>query len=174
MRFIDVELNGTVVRAALNDDLAPKTCQAIWDALPFEGRAVHAQVSGDMFRMLDYAPIGDLAVESGVSFQHPGQIIYFPGIKEIAFCLVAEIMDEEQSGFNVALVALPIDREANRMRCHPRHRFPPSRSRKESGFSPSTSWASAFLRKALQSPSKRASGVIEAALHGPLMQPLSP
>jgi len=87
MRFIDVDLDGTVVRAALNDDLAPTTCRAIWDALPFEGRAVHAQVSGDMFRMLDDAPVGDLPVESGVSFQHPGQIIYYPGIKEIAFCM---------------------------------------------------------------------------------------
>jgi hypothetical protein len=86
MRFIEIDLNGTVVRASLNDDLAPRTCQAIWDALPFEGRAVHAQISGDMFRMLDHAPIPDLAVESGVSFQHPGQVIYYPGIKEIAFC----------------------------------------------------------------------------------------
>src|SRR3954471_20191457 len=86
MRFIEVDLNGTVVRALLNEDLAPDTCQAIWDALPFEGRAVHAQISGDMFRMLDHAPIPDLAVESGVSFQHPGQIVYYPGIKEIAFC----------------------------------------------------------------------------------------
>jgi hypothetical protein len=86
VRFIEIDLNGTVVRAQLNDDLAPKTCQAIWDALPFEGRAVHAQISGDMFRMLDHAPIPDLAVESGVSFQHPGQVVYYPGIKEIAFC----------------------------------------------------------------------------------------
>jgi hypothetical protein len=87
MHFIDVDLNGTVVRAQLNDDLAPKTCQAIWDALPFEGRAVHAQISGDMFRMLDHAPIPDMAVESDISFQHPGQIVYYPGIKEIAFCM---------------------------------------------------------------------------------------
>ena len=86
MRFIEIDLNGTVVRALLNDDLAPKTCQAIWDALPFEGRAVHAQISGDMFRMLDHAPVPDVTVESGVSFQHPGQVIYYPGIKEIAFC----------------------------------------------------------------------------------------
>ena len=55
--------------------------------MPFEGRAVHAQISGDMFRMLDHAPIPDMAVESGVSFQHPGQIVYYPGIKEIAFAL---------------------------------------------------------------------------------------
>lgn len=87
MRFIDVDLNGTAVRAALNDDLAPRTCQAIWEALPFEGRAVHAQISGDMFRMLDRAPVGELAVESGAAFQHPGQIVYFPPIKEIAFCM---------------------------------------------------------------------------------------
>lgn len=86
MRFIEVDLNGTVVRALLNDGLAPKTCQAIWDALPFEGRGVHAQISGDMFRMLEHTPIGDMAVESGIAFQHPGQIVYYPGIKEIAFC----------------------------------------------------------------------------------------
>jgi hypothetical protein len=87
MRFIDIELDGTVVRARLNDDLAPKTAQAIWDALPFEGRAVHAQTSGDMFRMLDPVPIGDVPVESGNTFNSPGQAVYYPPIKEIAFCM---------------------------------------------------------------------------------------
>lgn len=87
MRFIDVDLDGTVVRAQLNDAGAPKTTEAVWAALPFEGTAVHAQLSGDMFRMLDHAPLpDDLEVESRQTYQHPGSVIYLPLIKEIAFC----------------------------------------------------------------------------------------
>jgi hypothetical protein len=87
MRFIEIELEGTVCRAQLNDDLAPKTCDAIWTALPFEGRAVHAQISGDMFRMLDLAPVPELELESAQYFQHPGSVVFYPPIKEIAFCI---------------------------------------------------------------------------------------
>ncbi len=67
MKFLEIDLDGTVVRARLNEENAPKTCQAIWDALPFEGRAVHAQISGEMFRMLDETPVGDLEIESRVT-----------------------------------------------------------------------------------------------------------
>jgi hypothetical protein len=87
MRFMEIELDGVMCRARLNDDKAPKTCQAVWDALPFEGRAVHAQVSGDMFRMLDHTPVGELEIESATFFQHPGSVVYYPPIKEIAFCV---------------------------------------------------------------------------------------
>lgn len=87
MRFIDIDLDGTVVRAQLNETGAPKTTEAVWTALPFEGSAVHAQLSGDMFRMLDHAPLPDsLEVESRQTYQHPGSVIYLPLIKEIAFC----------------------------------------------------------------------------------------
>ena len=87
MRFIDIDLDGTVVRAQLNEKGAPKTTEALWGALPFEGTAVHAQLSGDMFRMLDHAPLPDtLEVESRQTYQHPGSVIYLPLIKEIAFC----------------------------------------------------------------------------------------
>lgn len=87
MRFMEIELDGTVVRARLNDD-APKTAQAIWDALPFGGKAVHAQVSGEMFRMLDNAPVAaDLEIEAAVKHQYPGMIVYLPRIQEIAFCV---------------------------------------------------------------------------------------
>jgi hypothetical protein len=87
MRFIDIDLDGTVVRARLNDDLAANTCEAIWSALPFGGQAVHAQVSGEMFRMLDPVPIDDLDFESAEYFQHPGSVVYYPPIKELAFCV---------------------------------------------------------------------------------------
>ncbi|HZP95586.1 MAG TPA: DUF3830 family protein [Candidatus Limnocylindria bacterium] len=87
MRFMDIELDGVTVRAQLNDTGAPKTAEALWNALPFEGTAVHAQLSGDMFRMLDHAPLPDtLEVESRQTYQHPGSVIYHPTIKEIAFC----------------------------------------------------------------------------------------
>jgi len=86
-KFIEIELDGVVCRARLNEEKAPKTCQAVWDALPFGGRAVHAQVSGDMFRMLDEAPVGELEFESVGYFQHPGSVVFYPPIKEIAFCV---------------------------------------------------------------------------------------
>lgn len=86
MRFIEIELDGKPVRAMLNED-APTTVNAIWDALPFEGRAVHAQIAGEMFRMLDPTPVGELALERGQSYQAPGEVVYYPPIKEIAICL---------------------------------------------------------------------------------------
>lgn len=87
MRFLEVDLDGTVVRALLNEKGAPKTCEAIWNSLPFEGRAIHAIASGDMFRMLDKAPMPkDLEIESQNTFQRPGAVVYLPAIQEIAFC----------------------------------------------------------------------------------------
>jgi hypothetical protein len=86
MRFIEIELDGKSVRALLNEDAAV-TANAIWDALPFEGRAVYAQIAGEMFRMLDHAPLGGLALEAGQSYQAPGEVVYYPPIKEIAICL---------------------------------------------------------------------------------------
>ncbi len=86
MRFIDIVLDGKAVRAKLNEDV-PKTANAIWEALPFEGRAVHAQIAGEMFRMLDQAPVGELTVEGGQSYQAPGEVVFYPPIKEIAICL---------------------------------------------------------------------------------------
>ena len=87
MRFMEIDLDGSVVRARLNEDRAPQTCQAIWDVLPFGGRAVHAQISGDMFRMIEGVPVGDLPLESPEYSQHPGQLVFYPPIKEIAFCV---------------------------------------------------------------------------------------
>lgn len=87
MRFLDIDLDGLVVRALLNEAGAPKTSDAVWTSLPFEGKAVHAQVSGQMFRMLEPAPVSDdILIESGEYFQHPGSVIFYPPIKEIAFC----------------------------------------------------------------------------------------
>lgn len=86
-KFIEIDLDGAVVRAKLNEEGAPKTSEAIWNALPFEGQAVHAQLSGEMFRMLDHTPVGDLEIEASTSHQSPGTMVFFPPLKEIAFCV---------------------------------------------------------------------------------------
>lgn len=93
-----MDLNGNVVRAALNEVGAPQTCEAVWKALPFEGTAVHAQISGQMFRMLEPAPVPDLALENREYFQHPGELVFYPPIKEIAFC-VGEARFSATQGF---------------------------------------------------------------------------
>jgi hypothetical protein len=86
VRFVEIDVNGTVVRFRMNDDLAPKLSDAFWAALPFEGTAVHAQLSGDMFRMLEHIPVDIDEVESPVAYQHPGSVVYCPPAREIAFC----------------------------------------------------------------------------------------
>ncbi len=44
-RYLTITLTkaGVSVRARLLDDLAPRTCAAVWDALPQEGDAFHAK-----------------------------------------------------------------------------------------------------------------------------------
>ena len=87
MRFIEIDLDGHTVRAALNDETAPKTSEAIWNALPFSGTAVHAQISGQMFRMLEPAPVAELEIENREYFQFPGEVVFYPPIREVALCV---------------------------------------------------------------------------------------
>src|SRR5436305_5575654 len=81
-------LGGTVFHARLLEERSPKTAQAIWEALPFGGRAVHAQISGEMFRMLEHTPVAIDQTEpgTGTGFQYPGELVYYAPIKEIAIC----------------------------------------------------------------------------------------
>jgi hypothetical protein len=105
MAFIDIEVDGLVVRASLNEQAAPQTSKAVWEALPFEGRAVHAQISGDMFRMLEPAPVGELPVESETYTQHPGSVVFFPPICEIAFCVGRAQFSAQQGHYAVTPLA---------------------------------------------------------------------
>jgi hypothetical protein len=102
MRFIEIDLGGDVVRAALNDEGAPNTSEAVWSALPFAGKAVHAQVSGQMFRMLDETPVAkDLPIESGEYYHNPGQLIYYPNIREIAFSAGESMFAASENDFQL-------------------------------------------------------------------------
>ncbi len=88
VKWLEMELDGTVFHARLLEERAPKTTQTIWDALPFGGRAVHAQLSGEMFRMFEHTPVDLDATEAGTGtgFQWPGELVYYAPIKEIAIC----------------------------------------------------------------------------------------
>jgi hypothetical protein len=81
---MEIVLGDEVFHATLFEETAPKTAAAVLRALPFEGRAVHAQLSGDMFRMFEHAPIPIEDMENRQAFQAPGEIVYYPPIKEIA------------------------------------------------------------------------------------------
>ncbi len=84
MARMEIVLGDEVFHATLFEETAPKTAAAVLRALPFEGRAVHAQLSGDMFRMFEHAPIPIEETENRQAFQAPGEIVYYPPIKEIA------------------------------------------------------------------------------------------
>jgi hypothetical protein len=43
---MEIVLGDEVFHATLSEEAAPKTVAAVLKALPFEGRAVHAQLSG--------------------------------------------------------------------------------------------------------------------------------
>lgn len=106
MKFIDIDLDGLVVRAQLNEAGAPQTTQAVWDALPFGGRAAHAQISGDMFRMLEPTPVPeDLALENPETYQFPGELVFYPPIREIAFCLNEAMFSATDRPFQLTRLA---------------------------------------------------------------------
>jgi hypothetical protein len=65
--------------ARFESALAPKTCKAFREQLPFESRIVHVRWSGEAVWM----PLGDLdfgvAHENPTSYPAPGQVLLYPG-----------------------------------------------------------------------------------------------
>ncbi len=86
MKFIDIDLDGRIFRARLLEERSPDAVEALWRALPFEGRAAHGQWSGEVFRMLEHAPIDETPRDRGVGFQYPGLVVLEPNAREIAIC----------------------------------------------------------------------------------------
>jgi hypothetical protein len=89
-RRIEIELDGVVVTARLLEERAPKTCDLMWQALPYEDRVTHAKWSGAMFHTntpIDL-PAGDggypFGMEAPCAFQAPGEVVYFRPAKEFA------------------------------------------------------------------------------------------
>ncbi len=82
-RRIEVELAGTRAIVALLDDLAPKTCHALWKALPVTDKAVQVKWSGDAWRTEGDHPLVDV-VENEGQVLSAGDLIFYPRMKKIA------------------------------------------------------------------------------------------
>jgi hypothetical protein len=64
--------------AELLDQAAPKTCEAVWKALPLEGSAFHAKrAHNEVYTLV--APFADreVGVENATIFPIPGDVVYF-------------------------------------------------------------------------------------------------
>lgn len=65
--------------ARFEEALAPRTCAAFRERLPFEGKAVHVRWSGEAV----WLPLGDFAFgvgpENHTSYPAPGQVLLYPG-----------------------------------------------------------------------------------------------
>jgi uncharacterized protein DUF3830 len=65
--------------ARLEEELAPRTCAAFRQLLPFEQKLIHVRWSGESC----WIPMGDLATDFGfenhTSHPAPGQILWYPG-----------------------------------------------------------------------------------------------
>jgi hypothetical protein len=97
-RFVEIEFLGTGVvgRAELFDDAAPLTCQAVWDALPASGQAIHAIYSGTVAALLlDDTSVGaGIGEENATSLLATGDLVfthYDPGKRHGHAFAVSEI-----------------------------------------------------------------------------------
>ncbi|HSE94785.1 MAG TPA: DUF3830 family protein [Methylomirabilota bacterium] len=89
-RRIEIELDGVVVTARLLEERAPRTCEAMWHALPYEDRVTHAKWSGAMFHTNTPVLLGTWdgryphGIEGRCAFQAPGEMVYYEPAKEFA------------------------------------------------------------------------------------------
>lgn len=79
MRNLLIEIGGEEFLAALHDDIAGRTCNAILDNLPIEGKVVHAKWSGEaVWLSLANSPI-TLDFENQTSYPSKGELLFYPG-----------------------------------------------------------------------------------------------
>jgi hypothetical protein len=90
VRRIEIELDGVVVTARVLDERAPRTCAAMWEALPYQDRVTHAKWSGSMFHTNTPIELGvwdgryPQGIEGRCAFQAPGEVVYYEPAKEFA------------------------------------------------------------------------------------------
>jgi hypothetical protein len=85
-RRLTLEMGGESFGAVLLDHLAPKTCQAFWELLPYGGNMIHCAWFGHAAFYLDRVPLVDkLGHELENRFQRlaPGDMIWDPYIEEV-------------------------------------------------------------------------------------------
>ena len=79
MTKLKVAAGPFVFEARLETELAPLTCKAFLERLPFESTIVHVRWSGEGV----WIPLGDyqfnVGYENATSYPAPGQVILYPG-----------------------------------------------------------------------------------------------
>ena len=84
MKTLQVELEGLTLTGELLDAKAPKTCQAVWDALPLQGQATNTVWSGNMLGL--WVSIPEPPQDENVSvLQFLGDILLLRGGKGLGF-----------------------------------------------------------------------------------------
>jgi hypothetical protein len=84
VKTLRIAFEGLTLTGHLFEDKAPKTCQALWDALPLEGSVTNVTWSGNMLRL--WVKIPEPAEAENVSeLQHPGDILFVPGWNGLRF-----------------------------------------------------------------------------------------
>ena len=79
-RYIEVTLKkrGVSCVAQLLDDLAPKTCEAVWKALPQEGDAFHAKyANNEVYTLVPPFASTEIGLENPTTLPIPGDLLYF-------------------------------------------------------------------------------------------------
>jgi len=77
--MLRLTIGRSVFRARLETELAPRTCRAVRELLPYTAKIIHARWSGEAL----WIPGGDarleLDYENNTSHPAPGQILLYPG-----------------------------------------------------------------------------------------------
>ena len=79
-RYMEITLRkrGVACVAALLDDQAPRTCRAVWEALPQEGDVYHAKyASNEFYALVPAFPDEPLGIENGSIVPARGDVGYF-------------------------------------------------------------------------------------------------
>ena len=84
MKTLRIVFENVTLTGELFEDKAPKTCQALWDALPLEGSVTNVTWSGNMLRLWVKIPEPREA-ENVSELQYPGDILFVPGWNGLRF-----------------------------------------------------------------------------------------
>ena len=92
LRLIEFEMDGVAVVARLLDDTAPRTAEALWNALPLTGPVTNTIWSGQMLRFWGKdgdrgeVPIKLETPENGQVLHWSGYVYYHPAWRGIRIC----------------------------------------------------------------------------------------
>ena len=79
MSTLHITVGSLKFTARMEEEDAPKTCEAFTKLLPFHNKIIHARWSGEAA----WIPLGDFQVgvgyENHTSYPSPGQILLYPG-----------------------------------------------------------------------------------------------